>query len=260
MPWGWEDNHRSGVALAMRHGLKWFMHLRAQRPRVGDEHPAYVPAGAWLPLLLLFCTDGLMSQLQSVHNAAAHLVSGARCYDHITPVLKELHLLPIHHRVDFKMATLVYLSLSGMAPSYLVAHCQLVTDDGRRQLHSANSRTCVVRRTCSSYGDRCFAAAGPRLWNSLPGHLRQTGINFEQFSWLLKTFLFSCWERGVLWLSVEFVPSKSFYLLIYTLSTDRASLSMYALSQRKPSQKVKLWPLHFARYCSSIVNMRWAKL
>ena len=33
----------------MRHGLTWFIHLRAQRPRVGDEHPAYAPAGAWLP-------------------------------------------------------------------------------------------------------------------------------------------------------------------------------------------------------------------
>jgi len=26
--------------------------LRAQRPPVGDEHPAYAPAGAWLPLPL----------------------------------------------------------------------------------------------------------------------------------------------------------------------------------------------------------------
>jgi len=51
MPQGWEGNRRSGVALAMRHGLKWFIHLRAQRPRVGDEHPAYALAGAWLPLL-----------------------------------------------------------------------------------------------------------------------------------------------------------------------------------------------------------------
>jgi len=36
----------------MRHELKWFIHLRAQQPRVGDEHPAYAPAGAWLPLPL----------------------------------------------------------------------------------------------------------------------------------------------------------------------------------------------------------------
>ena len=46
------------------------------------------------------------------------LVSGARRYDHITPVLQELHWLPVQRRVTFKMATLVYLSLSGVAPAY----------------------------------------------------------------------------------------------------------------------------------------------
>ena len=112
-----------------------------------------------------------MSRQQSFQNAAARLMSGARRYDRITPVLKELHWLPVRRRVDFKMATLVYLSLSGMAPAYLAADCQLVSDEGRRQLRSATSRTCVVRRTYSNYGDRCFAAAGPKLWNSLPAEL-----------------------------------------------------------------------------------------
>jgi len=88
-----------------------------------------------------------MSRLQSVQNAAARSVSGARRYDHITPVLQQPHWLPVRRRVDFKMAILVYLSLSGMAPAYLAANCQLVSDEGRRQLRSATSRTCVVRRT-----------------------------------------------------------------------------------------------------------------
>ena len=70
-------------------------------------------------------TDGLMSRLQSVQNGAARLVSGARRYDHITPVLQELHWLPVRRRVDFKIATLVYLSLFGMAPRYLAADLQL---------------------------------------------------------------------------------------------------------------------------------------
>jgi len=29
MPCGWEGNRMSGVALAMRHRLQWFIHLRA---------------------------------------------------------------------------------------------------------------------------------------------------------------------------------------------------------------------------------------
>jgi len=105
-------------------------------------------------------------------------------------VLQELHWLPVRRRVDFTMATLVYLALSGMAPAYLAADCQLVSDEGRRQLRSANSRTCVVRRTYSSHGDRCFAGVGPRLWNNLPAYLRQTDVTFKKFKLLLKTFLF----------------------------------------------------------------------
>jgi len=64
-------------------------------------------------------------------------------------------------------------SLSGMASAYQVVDCQLVSNKGRRQLRSATSRTFVVRRSYSNYGDSCFAAAGPKLWNSLPAELRQ---------------------------------------------------------------------------------------
>jgi len=77
--------------------------------------------------------------------------------------------------------------------SLSAADCQLVSDEGRRQLRSATSRTCVVRRTYSNYGDRCCAAAGPKLWNSLlPTELRQADISFQRFKWLLTTFLFGC--------------------------------------------------------------------
>ena len=46
----WEGNRRSGVALAMRHGLKWFIHLRAQGLSKGDEHPTNTPHGVWYSL------------------------------------------------------------------------------------------------------------------------------------------------------------------------------------------------------------------
>ena len=88
------------------------------------------------------------------------------------------------------MGTLVYCLLSGMAPAYLTAECQPVSEEGRRQLRSTDSRTCVVRRTYSNFGERFFAAAGPELWNSLPAGLRQTDMDYEQLKRKLKTFLF----------------------------------------------------------------------
>ena len=39
MPCCWEGNRRFGVALAMRHRLQWFIHLRIDGLRKGDEPP-----------------------------------------------------------------------------------------------------------------------------------------------------------------------------------------------------------------------------
>ena len=36
---GREGNRRSGIALAMRHRLKWLVHLQVQGLSNGDEHP-----------------------------------------------------------------------------------------------------------------------------------------------------------------------------------------------------------------------------
>jgi len=56
---------------------------------------------------------------------------------------------------------------------------------------SADNRTCLVNQ----FGDRCFATAGPTLWNSLPGQLRQPDITFGQFKRSLKTFVWSVGPR-----------------------------------------------------------------
>jgi hypothetical protein len=55
--------------------------------------------------LLSGVTKGLLMKLQSIQNAAARLISRTRNFDHITPVLRSLHWLPIQWRIDFKVAT-----------------------------------------------------------------------------------------------------------------------------------------------------------
>ena len=69
------------------------------------------------------------------------------------------------------------------------------------------------------FGDRCFAAAGPRLRNSLPINLRQCH-SLEQGKRLLKTFLFSAWSHGALWHLPESAPyiNPLTYLLTYLLT------------------------------------------
>ena len=63
--------------------------------------------------------DGLLKKLQIVHNAAARVVTGVRKFDHISPVLCELHWLSVRHRITYKLATIINKCLHGVAPSYL---------------------------------------------------------------------------------------------------------------------------------------------
>ena len=79
---------------------------------------------------LLYCiNDGL---LQAVQNAAARVTTKTRKFDHITPVLRELHWLPVRKRIVYKLAVMVYKCLHGLAPPYLAADCVPVTSVASR--------------------------------------------------------------------------------------------------------------------------------
>jgi len=51
---------------------------------------------------------------------------------------------------------------------YLADDCQLIADIRMRRLRSTHTAMCAVRRSNNTFGDRCFATARRRLWNSLP--------------------------------------------------------------------------------------------
>jgi hypothetical protein len=143
--------------------------------------------------LLSGIADGLLRQLQSVQNAAARLVTATRKFDHIKPVLRGLHWLPVRQRVTFKIALLVYKCLHGLAPSYLAEFCQPVSGiAGRQRLRSAVSGTLFVPRTRTVFGARSFAVQGPAVWNGLPADLRSPDLSTAIFTDRLKTHLFNC--------------------------------------------------------------------
>ena len=64
-------------------------------------------------------TERVLHPMQVVLNAAARLVVGAGRRDHITPILRELHWLPIRQRIRYKMAVLAFHCIHQSAPTYL---------------------------------------------------------------------------------------------------------------------------------------------
>ena len=58
--------------------------------------------------LLYGVSQTLVNKLQIVQNTAARIITRTLRYDHITPVLKELHWLPVQYRIQFKILTHTY--------------------------------------------------------------------------------------------------------------------------------------------------------
>jgi len=110
-----------------------------------------------------------LSRLQSVLNAAARLIHRSSRYEHVTPILRDLHWLQSPERIDFELAVLTYRCLHGLATRYLSDHIQSIAVFNRRSLRSSSSSQLVIQRTrLSTVGDRAFPVVGCHLWNNLP--------------------------------------------------------------------------------------------
>ena len=49
----------------------------------------------------------------------ARVITNTSKYQHITPILKKLHWLPIKQRIDYKFCLLTYKTLTNQQPTYL---------------------------------------------------------------------------------------------------------------------------------------------
>ena len=174
-----------------------FFHLRniAKIRECLSQENAETLVHAFISSKLDFCNallyglpQYLIDRLQYVQNCAARMLTKTKRSQHITPVLRELHWLPVKHRITYKILLLTYKTLNFMAPKYLIDLLQRYTPP--RQLRSSSKNILKVPKSISkSYGDRAFQVAAPKLWNKLPDEIKLSS-SLNEFKSKLKTFLF----------------------------------------------------------------------
>ena len=166
-----------------------------------DKNSAIILANSLVSSRIDYCNsilfglpDCVIHRLQRVQNALARVVmASVKRRDHITPILHELHWLPVKQRIIFKIATLTFKTLQNQQPRYLSD--LLIRHNPSRTLRTIHQNLLVVPRINSNIGRRSFTYAAPYIWNSLPPIIRsQTSIT--SFSSKLKTFLFPPSDPG----------------------------------------------------------------
>ena len=137
---------------------------------------------------LLYGTPNyLIANLQRIQNIAARVITTSNP-QHITPVLKTLHWLPVSYRIRFKILLLTYKCLNGLAPGYL--SLLVVPYRPTRVLRSSSQCLLMLQDSrLKSYGDRSFRVAAQKEWNKLPSFIK-VSPNVQTFKSRVKTYLF----------------------------------------------------------------------
>ena len=116
------EHHVTAVCKA---GFFYLQNISRIRKYI-SRHTAEILLHAFITSRLDFCNSllyGLPKQtterLQHVQNAATRMVALTHKHEHISPVLQELHWLPVEQRIIFKLLLMTFKCLNGIAPSYL---------------------------------------------------------------------------------------------------------------------------------------------
>ena len=138
----------------------------------------------WLPATQL-------NKIQRILNAAARLVCRSPRYCHITPLMYNLHWLPVNLRTRFKVLLFIFKAIHSIAPSY-ISDLISVKPNSSYNLRSSFAGILLAfpsRKTKRTLGDRSFSVAAPTLWNKRPRELWVLE-DFDSFKQKLKTHFF----------------------------------------------------------------------
>ncbi len=145
------------------------------------------------------------------------------CYGKCKYVLISLHWLPVKYKTDLKNVLFVYKSLHNQAPRYISDLLHPYTQS--RALRSTDSDLLhVPRARLKNRGDRAFSVVGPKLWNSLPIHIR-IASTLSIFKATLKTNFFSL-AFNIFWLAVQwsFILPHPFYSVCFIVCISFTNL------------------------------------
>ena len=129
-----------------------------------------------------------INRLQRVQNTLARVALPDISYLPTRSLLRQLHWLPVDKRIQFKLATLTFKTLSLGHPPYLRS---LLQDyQPTRLLRSSSQQLLSVPSVTSEFGRRSFSFSAPSLWNQLPLQIRSSS-SLSSFKRQLKTYLFN---------------------------------------------------------------------
>ena len=184
------NTHVDNTVKACNYHIRALRHIR---PAL-DKNTANMVACSIVSSRLDYCNSLLygtsksnIAKLQRVQNTLARVVSGTKKRESITPVMMDLHWLPITARIEYKVALLTHKVLVSRQPEYLLD--TICVYSPARDLRSGSQHLLTSRRSHTATAQQSLNYAAKQVWNKLSPTLRNIP-DLVAFKKQLKTELF----------------------------------------------------------------------
>jgi len=131
-----------------------------------------------------------LHKLQMVQKALARTITRSPRSVPTSQLLSNFHWLPIHKRINFKVATLTYKVLSTQQPAHLYNYNLISYHQPSRSLHSSSQSLLQVPRVKTDFGRRAFSSTAPQIWNHIPAAIK-VAPSLDSFKRHLRTHYFT---------------------------------------------------------------------
>ena len=134
--------------------------------------------------LLANCPNYLIEKLQKVQNAAVRMIFSYKKGVSTRQLLKEVHFLPVSHRVKFKLCLIAHKSLLSESPEYISE--ELLPYQPNRLIRVGRDRFSLIE---DKKMNNTIVSTLIRTWNKLPLSIRNV-TDTSRFKRVLKSHYF----------------------------------------------------------------------
>ncbi|KAG7295249.1 hypothetical protein JYU34_022246 [Plutella xylostella] len=119
-------------------------------------------------------TEEQLNKLERLQNVCIRFIYGLRKYDHVSEFRRKLKWLPIHHRRNTHILSLLYSILfNPSSPSYLKERFEFRFTTHNKNLRSTENLRINIPPHTTSFYSNSFTVQAIQLWNALPLNIRQ---------------------------------------------------------------------------------------
>ena len=119
-----------------------------------------------------------IKKLQAVQNFAGRIIKKAKKFEHITPALREIKLLPLNEDLHYRDTVMTFRCMKGLAPIYL---CESLRR--RKSIHyhyTRNRESLDIPPSKTKSGQRHFLYRAVNIWNNLDKDFKQLSLTFKK--------------------------------------------------------------------------------